>query len=182
MSGHNLESSQFRRFFYTAQIRLCYRYYPEIDQPIGLFGQLKNEFSFCFYTFLSVDTSAGSGTRKPENPNFENETRQTRTRTFAKKPNPTKPEPEVQTRGYPTGSKWQKNDLFCLKITNFYLKILTYKSTFWYNFIFYCFLASKIKSFSLKLVSFCKIWNPNPINPRTRTLEVKPDKPEPELC
>ena len=45
--------------------------------------------------------SAASGTRKPENPNFENGTRQTRTRTFVKMSNPTKPEPEVQTRGYP---------------------------------------------------------------------------------
>ena len=50
-------------------------------------------------------TSAASGTRKPENPNFENETRQTRTRTFVKMSSPTKPEPEVQTRGYPMGSK-----------------------------------------------------------------------------
>ena len=31
-----------------------------------------------------LNTIAASGTRKPENPNFENETRQTRTRIFVK--------------------------------------------------------------------------------------------------
>ena len=57
-----------------------------------------------------VATSAASGTQKPENPNFENGTRQTRTQTFIKMSNPTKPEPEVQTRGYPKCSKKLKND------------------------------------------------------------------------
>ena len=33
-------------------------------------------------------TSADSGPEKPENPNFENETRQTRTRTLVKMSNP----------------------------------------------------------------------------------------------
>ena len=50
---------------------------------------------------MLLKISADSGPEKPENPNFENETRQTRTRTLVKMSNPTKPEPEVQTRGYP---------------------------------------------------------------------------------
>ena len=39
--------------------------------------------------------SADSGPEKPENPNFENETRQTRTRNLLKYANPIKPEPEL---------------------------------------------------------------------------------------
>ena len=40
-----------------------------------------------------LSTSAGSGTRKPENPNFEVETRQTQTRKLLKKWNPINPNP-----------------------------------------------------------------------------------------
>ena len=60
-----------------------------------------------FWPITSVCTSAGSGTQKPENPNFESETRQTRTRTLLRNENPIKPEPKIQTRGYPkTFNSW----------------------------------------------------------------------------
>ena len=92
--------------------------------------------------------------RVPENPNFENETRQTRTRTFVKMSNPTKPEPEVQTRGYPMGSKWLKK---LPKPTNFQSNIATHERTFWYYFILHYKNQFQTKLFRLKLTSFCKI-------------------------
>ena len=52
-----------------------------------------------------ICSSADSEPEKPENPNFEDETRQTRTQTFVKWSNPTKPEPEVQTNEHPKYSK-----------------------------------------------------------------------------
>ena len=45
--------------------------------------------------FFTQKNSADSGPEKPENPNFENETRQTRTRNLLKYANPIKPEPEL---------------------------------------------------------------------------------------
>ena len=76
----------------------------------------------------TVPFSADSGPEKPENPNFENETRQTRTRTFIKKSNPTKPEPEVQTCGYPKCTKLLKNDKICPKMTKICPKMTNYQS------------------------------------------------------